>query len=156
MRRHCAPGSGRCTRVRPTLMAHGTEDQRARWMPRILGADNVWCQLFSEPGAGSDLASLSTRAPKSGGAYRVTGQKVWSSYATFADMGIALVRTDPDAAPHKGISMLAIPMDAKGVDIRPLKQITGEREFNEVFFDDVAVPVENVIGPENGGWMVAN
>ena len=125
-------------------------------MPRILGADDVWCQLFSEPGAGSDLASLSTRAPKSGGAYRVTGQKVWSSYATFADMGIALVRTDPDAPPHKGISMLAIPMDAKGVDVRPLRQMTGDYEFNEVFFDEVEVPVENLIGPENEGWRVAN
>ena len=90
-------GRAGLTLVGPTLMAHGTEAQRARWMPRILGADDVWCQLFSEPGAGSDLAGLSTRAPKSGGAYRVTGQKVWSSYATFADMGIALVRTDPDA-----------------------------------------------------------
>ena len=149
-------GRAGLTLVGPTLMAHGTEEQRARWMPRILGADDVWCQLFSEPGAGSDLASLSTRAPKSGGVYRVTGQKVWSSYATFADMGIALVRTDPNAAPHKGISMLAIPMDAKGVDVRPLRQMTGEYEFNEVFFDEVEVPVENLIGPENEGWRVAN
>ena len=86
----------------------------------------------------------------------MTGQKVWSSYATFADMGIALVRTDPDAPPHKGISMLAIPMDAKGVDVRPLRQMTGECEFNEVFLDDVEVPVDNLIGPENEGWRVAN
>ena len=86
----------------------------------------------------------------------MTGQKVWSSYATFADMGIALVRTDPDAPPHKGISMLAIPMDAKGVDVRPLRQMTGDYEFNEVFFDEVEVPVENLIGPENEGWRVAN
>jgi alkylation response protein AidB-like acyl-CoA dehydrogenase len=149
-------GRAGLTLVGPTLMAHGTEAQRARWMPRILGADNIWCQLFSEPGAGSDLASLSTRAPKSGGAYRVTGQKVWSSYATFADMGIALVRTDPDAAQHLGISMLAIPMDAQGVDVRPLRQMTGEYEFNEVFFDEVEVPVENLIGPEHEGWRVAN
>ena len=149
-------GRAGLTLVGPTLMAHGTEEQRARWMPRILGADDVWCQLFSEPGAGSDLASLSTRAPKSGGAYRVTGQKVWSSYATFADMGIALVRTDPDAPSHKGISMLALPMDAKGVEVRPLRQMTGDYEFNEVFFDAVEVPVENLIGPENEGWRVAN
>jgi alkylation response protein AidB-like acyl-CoA dehydrogenase len=149
-------GRAGLTLVGPTLMVHGTEEQRNRWMPRILGADDVWCQLFSEPGAGSDLASLSTRAPKSGGAYRVTGQKVWSSYATFADMGIALVRTDPDAPLHKGISMLALPMDAKGVDVRPLRQMTGEYEFNEVFFDEVEVPVENLIGPENEGWRVAN
>jgi len=149
-------GRAGLTLVGPTLMAHGTEEQRARWMPRILGADDVWCQLFSEPGAGSDLAALSTRAPKSGGAYRVTGQKVWSSYATFADMGIALVRTDPSAPPHKGISMLAIPMDAQGVEVSPLRQMTGECEFNEVFFDEVEVPVENLIGPENEGWRVAN
>ena len=140
----------------PTLIAHGTDDQRARWMPRILAGDDVWCQLFSEPGAGSDLAGLSTRAEKSGGVYRVTGQKVWSSYATFADLGIALVRTDPSAAPHKGISMLAIPMDAPGVEVRPLRQMTGDREFNEVFLDDVEVPVENLIGPEHDGWRVAN
>ena len=137
-------------------MAHGTEEQRARWMPRILAGDNIWCQLFSEPGAGSDLASLTTRGEKSGGVYRVTGQKVWSSYATFADMGIALVRTDADAPPHKGISMLAIPMDAPGVDVRPLRQMTGECEFNEVFLDDVVVPVENLVGPEHAGWRVAN
>jgi len=142
--------------VGPTLMVHGTDEQRGRWMSRILGADDVWCQLFSEPGAGSDLASLSTRAVKSGGVYRVTGQKVWSSYATYADMGIALVRTDPDAPAHKGISMLAIPMDAPGVDVRPLRQLTGEYEFNEVFLDDVVVPVDNLIGPENEGWRVAN
>jgi alkylation response protein AidB-like acyl-CoA dehydrogenase len=142
--------------VGPTLMAHGTDDQRLRWMPRILGADDIWCQLFSEPDAGSDLASLSTRAEKSGGVYRVTGQKVWSSYATFAGMGIGLVRTDPNAPPHRGISMLAIPMDAKGVEVQPLRQMTGDSEFNEVFLDDVAVPVENLIGPENEGWRVAN
>jgi alkylation response protein AidB-like acyl-CoA dehydrogenase len=149
-------GRAGVTLVGPTLMAHGTEEQRIRWMPRILGADDIWCQLFSEPDAGSDLASLTTRAPKRGGVYRVTGQKVWSSYATFADLGIALVRTDPDAPPHKGISLLAIPMDAKGVDVRPLRQLTGEYEFNEVFLDDVEVPLENLIGPEHEGWRVAN
>jgi alkylation response protein AidB-like acyl-CoA dehydrogenase len=149
-------GRAGITLVGPTLMAHGTEEQRARWMPRILAGDDVWCQLFSEPGSGSDLASLSTRAKKSGGTYRVTGQKVWSSYATYADMGIALVRTDARVRAHQGISMLAIPMDAPGVDVRPLRQITGEYEFNEVFFDDVIVPVENLIGPEHEGWSVAN
>jgi alkylation response protein AidB-like acyl-CoA dehydrogenase len=149
-------GRAGVTLVGPTLMAHGTEEQRVRWMPRILGADDVWCQLFSEPGAGSDLARLSTRAERRGSVYRVSGQKVWSSYATFADMGIALVRTDPGVPPHKGISMLAIPMTARGVDVRPLRQMTGEYEFNEVFLDDVEVPVENLVGPENEGWRVAN
>jgi len=149
-------GRAGVTLVGPTLMAHGTEEQRARWMPRILSGDDVWCQLFSEPGAGSDLASLTTRAEKSGGVYRVSGQKVWSSYATWSDTGIALVRTDPTAPAHKGISMLAIPMHAPGVDVRPLRQMTGEHEFNEVFLDDVAVPVDHLIGPEHEGWRVAN
>jgi alkylation response protein AidB-like acyl-CoA dehydrogenase len=168
-------GRAGITLVGPTLMAHGTEEQRARWMPRILSGDDVWCQLFSEPDAGSDLAALSTGAERCGGTYRVNGRKLWSSYATYADMGIALVRTDPGSAvaaadrrggegerarsharPHQGISMLAIPMDAAGVDVRPLRQITGECEFNEVFLDDVSVPVENLIGPENAGWAVAN
>jgi alkylation response protein AidB-like acyl-CoA dehydrogenase len=140
----------------PTLMAFGTDEQRARWMPRILNADDIWCQLFSEPGAGSDLAGLATRADKHGDIYVVNGQKVWSTFAQFTDWGVALVRTDPDAPKSKGISMLAIPMTADGVDVRPLKQMTGDSEFNEVFLDDVEVPVENVIGPENEGWRVAN
>jgi alkylation response protein AidB-like acyl-CoA dehydrogenase len=116
----------------------------------------VWCQLFSEPGAGSDLAGLTTRADEHDGVYVVNGQKVWSSYAQFADWAIALVRTDPAAPNHKGISMLAIPMDAKGVDIRPLRQITGKSEFNEVFLDDVEVPAANLIGPEHEGWRVTS
>jgi alkylation response protein AidB-like acyl-CoA dehydrogenase len=142
--------------VGPTLMAHGTETQRRRWMTTILSGDDIWCQLFSEPDAGSDLAALSTRAEKRGGVYVVTGQKVWSSHARFADWGIGLVRTDPDAPRHTGISMLAIPMTANGVEVRPLRQITGESEFNEVFLDGVEVAVENLIGPENEGWGVAN
>ncbi len=141
--------------VGPTLMAHGSEKQRQRWMPRILAADDIWCQLFSEPDAGSDLATLSTRAEKRDDVYLVTGQKVWSSYARFADWGVGLVRTDPEAPRHNGISMLAIPMRAKGVEVRPLRQITGESEFSEVFLDQVEVPVENLIGPENEGWRVA-
>jgi alkylation response protein AidB-like acyl-CoA dehydrogenase len=149
-------GRAGITLVGPTLMAHGTETQRRRWMPRILAGDDVWCQLFSEPDAGSDLASLTTRGVRTDGAYVVHGQKVWSSYARFASWGIALVRTDPHARSHEGISMLAIPMDAEGVEIRPLRQITGESEFSEVFLDGVEVPVENVIGPEHAGWRVAS
>jgi alkylation response protein AidB-like acyl-CoA dehydrogenase len=149
-------GRAGITLVGPTLVVHGMEDQRARWMPRILSGDDVWCQLFSEPDAGSDLAALSTRAEPCAGGYRVNGRKLWSSYATYADMGIALVRTDARARPHQGISMLAIPMDAAGVDVRPLRQMTGDCEFNEVCFDDVVVPVEHRIGPENEGWAVAN
>ena len=149
-------GRAGITLVGPTLMAHGNEQQRMRWMPRILAGDDVWCQLFSEPDAGSDLTSLSTRAEKRDGAYVVSGQKVWSSHAQFANWGIALVRTDPDARPHEGISMLAIPMSADGIEVRPLRQITGDSEFNEVFFDQVEVPVENLIGPEHSGWRVAN
>jgi len=142
--------------VGPTLMTHGTEEQRQRWMSRILSGDDIWCQLFSEPDAGSDLASLTTRAEKRGDTYIVTGQKVWSSHARWANWGIALVRTDPDAPPHKGISMLAIPMGANGVEVRPLRQITGDSEFNAVFVDGLEVPAENLIGPEHGGWRVAS
>jgi alkylation response protein AidB-like acyl-CoA dehydrogenase len=141
--------------VGPTLMAYGTEEQKRQWLPKILSAEHIWCQLFSEPGAGSDLAGLSTRAVKRNGAYYVNGQKVWSSYAKFADFGIALVRTDPEAPKHKGISMVAMPMKNAGIEVRPLRQITGESEFNEVFFDDVEVPAENLIGTENDGWRVA-
>jgi alkylation response protein AidB-like acyl-CoA dehydrogenase len=150
------PGRAGVALVGPTLMAHGTEEQRARWMRRILSGDDLWCQLFSEPGAGSDLASLSTRAQRRGDTFVVTGQKVWSSYARFTNWGIALVRTDPGAPSTKGISMLAIPMDAPSVDVRPLRQINGESEFNEVFLDEVVVPVDDLIGPENEGWRVAS
>ncbi len=148
-------GRGGIGLVGPTLIAEGTEKQRRQWMPRILNCDDVWCQLFSEPNAGSDLASLTTRADKRDGVYVVNGQKLWSSYARFANWAIALVRTEPNVPSHRGISMLAIPMTAEGVEVRPLRQITGDSEFNEVFLDNVEVPLENLIGPEHEGWQVA-
>jgi len=142
--------------VGPTLLAHGTPEQRARWLGRILPAEALWCQLFSEPGAGSDLASLSTRATATEGGWRIDGQKVWTSYAQFADWGLCLARTDPDAPKQRGITAFAVDMRAPGVDVRPLRQITDETEFNEVFFTDVFVPDDQVVGPLNEGWQVAN
>jgi alkylation response protein AidB-like acyl-CoA dehydrogenase len=142
--------------VGPTLLAHGTPEQKRRWLPNILNASHIWCQLFSEPGAGSDLTSLSTRAQRVDGGWIVNGQKVWTSYAQFADWGWCLARTDRDAPKSKGISALVIDMHAPGVEVRPLRQITDESEFNEVFFTDVFVPDDQLVGPEHGGWQVAN
>ncbi len=142
--------------VGPTLLAHGSEDQRHRWMPSILSADELWCQLFSEPDAGSDLASLATRAVPVEGGYLVTGRKVWTSYAQFADWGLCLARTDPQAnRPQQGISALVVDMHAEGVEIRPLVQLTGDAEFNVVFLDEVFVPAEHLVGVEGQGWTVA-
>ena len=140
----------------PTLLAHGTEEQKVRWLPRILDATDLWCQLFSEPGAGSDLASVSTKATAVEGGWVLNGQKVWTSYAQFANWGVCLARTDPDARKHAGISYLVVDMTDPGVEVRPLVQLTGEAEFNEVYFTDAFVPTDRLIGPLHEGWRVAN
>jgi alkylation response protein AidB-like acyl-CoA dehydrogenase len=142
--------------VGPTLLAFGTEEQKARWLPAILDASELWCQLFSEPGAGSDLASLSTRATPAEGGWLVSGQKVWTSYAQWSRWGICLARTDPDAPPHRGISYLVVDLESPGVDVRPLVQLTGEAEFNEVFLDEVFVPSDQLVGGLHQGWAVAS
>ena len=141
--------------VGPTLMQWGTEEQKKRYMPKILSADEIWCQGYSEPDSGSDLASLQTRAVEDGDHFVVNGQKVWTSNAHHADCASCSCRTDPDAPKHKGISYLLVDMHSPGVTVRPLTQITGERGFNEVFFEDVRVPKKNIVGEKNHGWQVA-
>jgi alkylation response protein AidB-like acyl-CoA dehydrogenase len=141
--------------VGPTLIAHGSEEQKRRYIQKILTAEEIWCQLYSEPGSGSDLASLKTSAVREDGHYVVNGQKVWSSQAYMADFGILLARTDPTVPKHKGISYFIIDMHAPGVEVRPLKQITGSSEFCEEFLTNVKIPVENRIGEEGQGWELA-
>jgi alkylation response protein AidB-like acyl-CoA dehydrogenase len=139
----------------PTIMAHGTEEQKARYLPPLLSADEIWCQGFSEPEAGSDLAGVRTSSRFEDGHFVVNGQKVWSSFAHLADFCILLTRSDPESTRHAGLTYLIVDMRAEGVDVRPLRQLTGESEFNEIFFTDVRVPAENILGEVGGGWQVA-
>ncbi len=139
----------------PVLIAHGTPEQKERYLQKILNAEEIWCQGFSEPNAGSDLAALNTKAVLDGDSFVVNGQKVWTSFARYADWCMLLARTDPEAPKHKGITFLLVDMKSPGVTVRPLKQINGDEDFNELFFEDVRVPRDNVVGELNGGWKIA-
>jgi alkylation response protein AidB-like acyl-CoA dehydrogenase len=140
----------------PTIIAHGTDEQKGRYLGPMLHGDEVWCQLFSEPAAGSDLAAVQTRARlQDDGSWVLSGQKVWTTNAQFASFGLLLARTNPDVPKHKGLTMFIVPMDAPGVTVRGLRQISGEAEFNEVFFDDVRLAPDASCGPVDGGWGVA-
>lgn len=141
--------------VGPLIIDHGTEEQKARYLKNILTAEEIWCQGYSEPGAGSDLASVRTSATLDGDEFVVNGQKVWTSYAQYADLCILLARSDPKAAKHKGLTLLIVDMHSPGVQTRPLMQMNGDAEFNEVFFEDVRVPKTNVIGRQGDGWTMA-
>ncbi|MDG2111688.1 MAG: acyl-CoA dehydrogenase family protein [Actinomycetota bacterium] len=141
--------------VAPMLLELGTEEQKQRWLPGIVTGEDIWCQLFSEPGAGSDLAGLSTRAVKDGEQWIVNGQKVWTSGGHYAKRAILVARTDPGVPKHRGVSFFVIEMDQPGVEPRPLVQMTGDAEFNEVFLTDAVVPEDNLIGDMNNGWGVA-
>jgi alkylation response protein AidB-like acyl-CoA dehydrogenase len=141
--------------VGPTLIVHGTEEQKQKYLPGILSGDDIWCQGYSEPEAGSDLASLQTRAVRDGDDYVINGQKIWTSGGHVAKHMILLARTDPDAPKHRGITYFTVDMKSPGLSVRPLVNMAGTHEFNEVFFEDVRVPRENIIGEENRGWYLA-
>ncbi|MBT3311950.1 MAG: acyl-CoA dehydrogenase [Desulfobacterales bacterium] len=150
-----APGLITFGMVAPTIMMCGNEEQKKEFIPKILDGSNIWCQVFSEPGAGSDVANISTTAVRENGNYIVNGQKVWISFAHMSDYCMLLVRTDTEVAKHKGLSYLLVDMKTPGIQVRPIKQITGEAEFNEIFFDDVKVPSEMLVGKEGQGWEIA-
>ena len=139
----------------PTIIEHGNENQKTRYLSKILTGEEIWCQLFSEPGSGSDLASLSTKAVKDGDEWVINGQKVWTTIAQFAKFGMLLARTNPNVPKHEGLSYFILDMHSEGVEIRPLKQMTGSSEFNEVFFNDVRIPAENLVGSVGDGWRCA-
>jgi len=139
----------------PTIMVYGSEEQKAAYLPRIISGEDVWCQLFSEPGAGSDLASLQTRAIRDGDDYVVNGQKIWTSGAHHAQMGILIARTNPDAPKHRGISYFLVDMKTPGITVRPLVNMLGSHEFNEVYFEDVRVPATQLLGEQDRGWYLA-
>ncbi len=139
----------------PTIMEYGTEEQKKRFLPPMAAGDEIWAQAWSEPGAGSDLAAIRSKAVRDGDEYVITGQKTWSSRAVFADWCFGLFRTEADSARHKGLSKILVPLDSKGLTIRPIAQLDGDPGFAELFFDEVRVPAENLLGPEHGGWGVA-
>ncbi len=139
----------------PTIMVHGTDEQKQRYLAKMLSSEEIWCQGFSEPGAGSDLSAVRTRIEPRDDGFTVNGQKVWSSLAHLADFCILVGRSDPESERHAGLTYVIVDMHAPGVEVRPLRQITGEAEFNEIFFTDVHVPRENLLGDVGGGWQVA-